>query len=244
MLNATDNAAQEDRDRSELSQRGGSAPAPALSGGLPRWCEFPAAALLLLLVAPLLALASVLIALTMGFPVLFRQQRMGRAGRPFTLYKLRTMRPSSGGPQVTAGDDNRMTWVGRWLRKSKVDELPELWNILKGDMSFVGPRPEVPGYVDLSNPLWVQVLQAKPGLTDPVTTRLRNEEDLLAEVPGSREEFYQNILQPYKLRGYVSYLRARSWSSDLAVLGKTGVAILFPGSVPPPRRDELFLPKT
>lgn len=212
---------------------------PAIGTGLPRACELPAAALLLILVSPVLALASMLILLTMGRPVLFRQQRTGRGGQPFTLYKLRTMRPSSGGPQVTAGDDQRMTWVGRLLRKSKVDELPELWNILKGEMSFVGPRPEVPRYVDLLNPLWVQVLQAKPGLTDPVTTQLRNEEDLLADVPGSREEFYRNILQPYKLRGYLTYLRARSWSSDLAVIGKTGVAILFPGSVPPPPREIL-----
>jgi lipopolysaccharide/colanic/teichoic acid biosynthesis glycosyltransferase len=140
----------------------------------------------------------------------------------------------SGGAEVTAGDDARVTRVGRILRKAKIDEIPELWNILSGDMSFVGPRPEVPRYVDPADPRWAAVLRARPGLTDPVTLRLRNEEALLAGVPGDPETFYRTCLQPYKLRGYAAYLDSRSWRTDLRVLVETIRAVLRPGSAPPP----------
>ncbi len=133
---------------------------------------------------------------------------------------------------VTARGDDRVTPVGRFLRRTKLDELPELWNVLKGDMALVGPRPEVPELVDLTDPLWVEVLEARPGLTDPVTVGLRNEELLMAGVEGDRDRFYREVLQPRKLRGYADYLRNRNWRSDLGVLGATAVAILRPGSGP------------
>ena len=129
--------------------------------------------------------------------------------------------------------------VGRLLRKSKLDELPELWNVARGDISLVGPRPEVPRYVDLENPLWRRVLEARPGITDPVTLRLRNEEELLAGCKGDPEQFYLNTLQPYKLQGYVAYLRQRSWRTDVRVLLETLLAVIFPGKVPPPEMDEI-----
>ena len=133
----------------------------------------------------------------------------------------------------------RITRVGRLLRKSKLDELPELWNVARGDLSLVGPRPEVPRYVDLNNPLWRRVLEARPGITDPVTLRLRNEEELLAGCKGDPEQFYLNTLQPYKLHGYVTYLRQRSWRTDVGVLLGTLLAVVFPAQAPPPGMGEI-----
>jgi lipopolysaccharide/colanic/teichoic acid biosynthesis glycosyltransferase len=139
------------------------------------------------------------------------------------------MRASNTGPQVTQSDDARITPVGRLLRHTKLDELPTLWNVLKGDMALVGPRPEVPRYVKLEDPLWQTVLSAKPGITDPITLRLRNEQQLLAQVKGNMENYYLNELLPLKLKGYASYLRERSWRSDLKVLWQTAAAVVFPG---------------
>jgi lipopolysaccharide/colanic/teichoic acid biosynthesis glycosyltransferase len=129
--------------------------------------------------------------------------------------------------------------VGKFLRKTKLDELPELWNILKGDMSLIGPRPEVPRYVDLDDPMWRLVLEARPGITDPMTLRLRNEEALLVEVVGDRERFYLETLQPFKLEGYLDYLQRRSWRSDLKVLWQTIVAVVFPNKTSLPTLEEV-----
>ena len=197
--------------------------------GMARWLEVLLAALGLLVVLPLLVLASLAVALTSPGPVLFRQQRVGRNGQLFVLYKLRTMRLEHDGPQVTAGGDERVTPIGRILRRTKVDELPELWNVVRGDMSLVGPRPEVPRYVDLDDRMWGIVLQSRPGITDPVTLLLRNEEALLAEVKGDHERFYLNTLQPLKLRGYVDYLHNRSWWSGIKVLSKTLLILVIKG---------------
>jgi lipopolysaccharide/colanic/teichoic acid biosynthesis glycosyltransferase len=171
--------------------------------------------------------------------VLFRQERVGRHGLLFTLYKLRTMRLHPGGLQVTASGDPRVTAVGRVLRAAKLDELPELFNVLRGDMSLVGPRPEVPRYVDLADPRWQAVLAARPGLTDPVTLRLRNEEDLIAAIPGDRERCYREVIQPFKLQGYAAYLASRTAWSDLRVLFDTGLAVVLPGRVPAPTLTEV-----
>jgi lipopolysaccharide/colanic/teichoic acid biosynthesis glycosyltransferase len=210
-----------------------------IKGGMPRAVEAFIAALGLLVAAPFLALAALGIVLTSGGPVLFRQERVGRKGRPFVLLKLRTMRPAGRGPLVTAGDDNRVTTVGKILRKTKLDELPELLNILKGEMSLVGPRPEVPRYVNLENPSWRLVLEARPGLTDPMTLRLRNEESLLAEVEGDRERYYLETLQPFKINGYLEYLRARSFWQDIKVLWNTAVVVVLPHKAPLPTAEEI-----
>ncbi len=186
--------------------------------------------------APIIGLCAVAVAATSGLPVFFRQTRVGRAGRHFTLVKLRSMRASSAGPSVTARGDERVTPVGRWLRRTKLDELPELWNVLRGDMSFVGPRPEVPEYVDLDNPLWADVLQVRPGLTDPVTLALRDEEGLMAVVEGDRDRYYRETLQPQKLAGYRAYLARRTWRSDLGVICNTILALMPGGSAA--RRQE------
>jgi lipopolysaccharide/colanic/teichoic acid biosynthesis glycosyltransferase len=199
-----------------------------VASGLPRGVEVLLALSGLIVAAPVIVLAAAGTVLSSGLPVFFRQKRVGRGGEPFMLIKLRSMRASRGGPQVTARGDARVTPFGRLLRRSKLDELPELWNVLKGEMSFVGPRPEVPELVDPANPLWREVLQARPGLTDPVTVRLRDEEALMAGIQGDREAFYRETLQPFKLRGYREYLQRRSWHSDLGVLWETVLAVLWP----------------
>ena len=211
----------------------------SIKSGLPRKAEAAIALVGLVMVAPLIALTAIAIALTSRGPVIFRQKRMGRKGQPFTMYKLRTMTAVSAGPQVTAGDDPRVTPIGKFLRKTKLDELPELWNILKGDMSLIGPRPEVPRYIDLEDPVWRLVLEARPGITDPMTLRLRNEEALLVEVEGDRERFYLETLLPFKLEGYLNYLQARSWRSDLKVLWQTIVVVAFPYKAPLPTLEEI-----
>ena len=155
---------------------------------------------------------------------------MGRGGKTFLIYKLRTMRNASDGALVTARGDGRITPVGRILRKTKLDELPQLWNVVRGDMSLVGPRPEVPRYVNLDDPLWKEALSVRPGITDPVTLELKDEESVLASVAGDRERFYREELQPAKLRGYVAYARSRSWLTDIEVLYRTVLAILRPGA--------------
>ena len=213
---------------------------PAVKRGLPRIVELAIAVPVLVVCSPIIFLAALAILITSRGPAFFRQERVGVDGTSFRLIKLRTMRPSEGGgPQVTAADDARVTLVGRFLRTTKLDELPQLLNVVKGDMSLVGPRPEVPRYVDPENSLWGTVLKAKPGIADPMTVRLRNEEGLLAQLNGNREEFYINVLQPYKLKGYEEYLRRRNWRTDLGVLVNTAISVLIPSRFPPPRVDEV-----
>jgi lipopolysaccharide/colanic/teichoic acid biosynthesis glycosyltransferase len=209
-------------------------------GGLPRVIEVPLAAGGLLVLAPVVAAAAAAIVATSGFPIFFRQDRVGREGRPFRLVKLRTMRPSSGGPDVTSRGDSRVTRVGSFLRRTKLDELPELWNVVRGDMSLVGPRPEVARYVQMDDPRWQEVLRVRPGLTDPVTLSLKDEEVLLAAVEGDREAYYREKLQPLKLAGYCEYLRRRTWKADIVVIWDTLRAIARPsgrsnGPSPDPR---------
>ena len=214
----------------------GEAVAPfGIKTGIARWFEVLICTLGIILSIPLLFLASVAIALTSRGPVIFRQQRVGRNGQVFVLYKLRTMRMGHDGPQITAGGDDRVTWFGKILRRTKVDELPELWNVLKGDMSLVGPRPEVPRYVDLEDDRWAAVLKSRPGITDPVTLRLRDEEALLAQVK-DYEHFYLKSLQPLKLQGYVDYLQQRSWWSDIKVLCNTLLVVVWPKANTPASR--------
>lgn len=210
--------------------------------GIPRSCEAPLALAGLIVLSPLLVVIGALIACSSRGPIIFRQHRVGRHGKHFVLFKFRTMRVQQSGLQITARDDDRMTSVGRFLRKTKMDELPELLNIVKGEMSLVGPRPEVPRYVDANDPLWQEILRVRPGITDPVTLALRNEEQLLAEVKGDRESFYRDVLQPFKLRGYADYLRRRSWRSDVGVIAHTLWAVVFPSQATRLSRAEFAEP--
>jgi lipopolysaccharide/colanic/teichoic acid biosynthesis glycosyltransferase len=141
---------------------------------------FAAAGLVLL--SPVLLLLAALVKLSDGGPVFFRQQRVGQGGQPFWIVKFRTMvvNAEKAGPQVTRDADPRITRIGRLMRKLKLDELPQLWNVLVGDMSFVGPRPEVPRYVERYTPAQRRVLELKPGITDPASLEFREEEEMLA----------------------------------------------------------------
>jgi lipopolysaccharide/colanic/teichoic acid biosynthesis glycosyltransferase len=195
--------------------------------------EAVASALGLVVTLPVLALAAAAVRLSSPGPIFFRQVRVGRGGRPFRLWKLRTMREGSGAA-VTAGDDPRITKVGRMLRRTKLDELPGLWNVLRGDMALVGPRPEVPNFVDLADPAWQEVLTVRPGLTDPAVVAFRHEEELLTRAGGDRELLYLQSVLPEKLRLSREYLAGRNWRTDLAVLFQTGRS-LFVGPVGMPR---------
>jgi lipopolysaccharide/colanic/teichoic acid biosynthesis glycosyltransferase len=196
--------------------------------GIPHWADASIALVGLVVAFPFLALIALAIAVSSSGPVLFRQKRVGQHGRLFELYKFCTMTPSSDGPQVTSSNDQRITPLGRFLRRSKLDELPTLWNVLKGEMALVGPRPEVPRYVKLEDPIWQTVLAVRPGITDPVTLSLRNEEELLAQVKTDTEKYYVEELQPTKLSGYVAYLEERSWRTDVRVLLSTLAAVVRP----------------
>ena len=186
---------------------------------------------LIVLVSPILLAAAVAVLLTSGLPILFRQERVGRNGHSFTLIKLRTMAvrtavPSAKEVAVTARRDPRITWIGRWLRRFKLDELPQLIHVIRGEMALVGPRPEVPRFVDLSDPQWQTVLSVRPGLSDPMTLRLYDEEALLAHAEGDVEAFYRNELLPQKLKAYLAYLDQRTWRSDLRTIAATTLALL------------------
>ena len=205
-----------------------SAAARGIQNGIPRWAEAVIAFVGLVIALPLIALLALAIAVFSHGPIFFRQKRVGQYGQLFDLYKLRTMRPSDQGPQVTSSRDERITRLGRFLRRTKLDELPTLWNVLRGEMALVGPRPEVPRYVNLEDPIWQAVLAVRPGITDPVTLRLRDEEKLLAGVESDTESYYVNELQPAKLNGYVAYLEERSWRSDIKILMYTIAAVIVP----------------
>ncbi len=207
--------------------------------GLGRSFDVIASGVGLVALSPLLILTALLIQLGTRGPVLFRQERVGRNGVPFVMLKFCSMRQAERGPAVTVSGDRRVTGVGRFLRRFKLDELPQLWNILRGEMSVVGPRPEVPSYVDLRSPQWVRVLSVSPGLTDPVTIVLRDEEGVLAAVDDP-ETFYREELLPFKLRFYESYLDDRTRRSDLEVLWKTLLAVLLPDRRPGTSPTELI----
>jgi lipopolysaccharide/colanic/teichoic acid biosynthesis glycosyltransferase len=209
------------------------------SAGIPRGVEAAIALAGLVLLAPLLALVAIAIRLISPGPVLFRQQRVGLGGREFTMLKFRTMRLTSHGPQVTAAGDERITSVGRLLRRLKLDELPELWNVVRGELSLVGHRPEVPRFVDLEDPLWVRALRERPGITHPVTLGLKDEERLIARAGGDSERFYTEELLPFKLRGYVDYQQRRSAFEDLKILIATVIGLLGRGSYPPVRLEHV-----
>ena len=176
----------------------------------------------LMLLAPLLLFLAMLIRLDSAGPALFRQERVGRGGRVFHILKFRTMvqdAPSKGGP-ITIGDDPRITNVGKWLRSTKIDELPQLFNILKGDMSFVGPRPEVQKYVDLFRQDFEQILQVRPGLTDLASLRYRDEAELLGSFEDPEEAYREHIL-PDKIQLAKEYLRRSSMLFDLSLMFRT-----------------------
>ena len=159
------------------------------------------------LLSPLILCAGLLVLLFDGRPVFFRQIRVGRDGRYFHLIKFRTMTLAAEADKgrFDAGDQSRVTPLGKILRKFKLDELPQLGNVLRGDMSLVGPRPEVPRWVSVYPQKWQYVLKVRPGITDNSSIEFRNEEDLLAQAEDP-EAFYRNVILPRKLDFYSRYV--------------------------------------
>ena len=171
----------------------------------------------LLLLAPVLAGIALVIVFDDGSPILFSQTRAGKDGKPFRIWKFRTMRSGSQGSVITAAGDNRITRAGTRLRKYKLDEFPQLFNVLKGDMSLVGPRPEVPERVHFEAPEWQAVLRVRPGITDLATLLYRDEERILG-ASRDPEAFYREHVLPAKLLLNVEYLVSRSFWQDLKLI--------------------------
>jgi len=183
----------------------------------------------LLVSAPLMAIIAVWIKLDSPGPVLFRQDRVGLRGRLFAIYKFRTMfaaASGTSGAQITVGADPRITRAGRFLRRHKLDELPQLINVLKGEMSVVGPRPEVPRYVALYPPETRElVLSVRPGITDLASIAYRDENALLAQA-AEPEAHYAQVVLPAKLAYCVQYVQTRSLWLDLVIVWRTVAALL------------------
>jgi lipopolysaccharide/colanic/teichoic acid biosynthesis glycosyltransferase len=180
----------------------------------------------LVLVSPFLAASALAVRVTSGSPVLYRQERVGRYFQSFEIVKLRTM-TTHPGPVVTVGADPRITPVGRWLRRTKVDELPQLWNVVRGDMSLVGPRPEVPIHVEQFRADYEVVLTVRPGITDDASLRYRREAQVLAASADPERAYVEEIL-PDKLRVARRYVAERSFTGDLRILART----LMPARTP------------
>jgi lipopolysaccharide/colanic/teichoic acid biosynthesis glycosyltransferase len=191
-----------------------------------RLFDFILATIGLILLSPVLIALGLLIRLTSSGPVLFRQTRVGRFGKEFKINKFRSM--IQGAPQlgaaITVGDDFRITALGRFMRKTKLDELPQLWNIFLGEMSFVGPRPEVPLYVKAYSESKRRVLDLVPGVTDPASLALYNESEILA-TQKNPETFYARVLVPEKVRINLEYANRANMFTDLQVIVMTVLKI-------------------
>jgi lipopolysaccharide/colanic/teichoic acid biosynthesis glycosyltransferase len=194
-----------------------------------RWVDVPVAAVALVVLAPFFLIIAVAIRLTSPGPVFYRAERVGQGGRPFRLFKFRSMVVNAAqlGPGITTAADRRVTPLGQWLRQTKLDELPQLLNVVLGDMNLIGPRPEDPRYVARYTPEQRAVLQARPGMTSPASVRYRAEEQLLTGADW--ETTYLTVILPDKLRLELEYLRRRTLWSDLGLLWQTAVAVALKG---------------
>ena len=172
----------------------------------------------LLVLWPVLLIVAILIRIKMpGGPVIFTQKRVGRNGKLFTMYKFRSMTVGHGGSSVSVAGESRITPLGAKLRHYKLDELPELWNVLIGDMSFVGPRPDVPGYADQLKGDDREVLKLRPGITGPASLKYRDEEDLLAK-QADPQRYNDEVIFPDKVRINLYYLHHYSFIKDIQMI--------------------------
>ena len=195
----------------------------------------------LIILIPVLFVVAVLVAVkTPGAPIIYSQKRIGKNGKLFTIRKFRTMKANHYGSTVSVAGESRITPLGATLRKYKLDELPELWNVLKGDMSFVGPRPDVPGYADQLEGDDREVLKLRPGITGPATLKYRDEEELLAKVVKEGIDGYTDpvryndeVIFPDKVRLNLYYLHHYSFLTDIKMLFATvlGRRINYAGEI-------------
>lgn len=159
-------------------------------------------------------------------PVIFSQERVGLGGRPFRIHKFRTMANDRGGALVTSANDDRITPVGKVLRATKLDELPQLFDVLRGEMSLVGPRPEVQRYVECwGEEARAEILSVRPGITDPASVVFRNEQDELAAVEDP-DKHYVEVILPRKVEMYREYVRTRTFIGDLRIIAATLLAVV------------------
>lgn len=180
----------------------------------------------LVILSPLFLCISLTVLVTMGWPIFFHQTRIGKDSKAFKIIKFRTMvkKADKLGLPITAGGDLRITPVGRFLRKTKLDELPQFLNVLWGHMSLVGPRPEVPRYVRMYSRKQMRVLSVKPGLTDPATIAFRNEESILARYDDPEKAYVEEIM-PEKLKLNLAYIEKASFFGDVTLLFRTFVKL-------------------
>ena len=176
----------------------------------------------LILILPFFAIVAIFIKFDSPGPVFFRHERVGKDFKPFKLYKFRSMSANAPekGPLITVGGDSRVTRVGRLLRKTKLDELPQLINVLKGDMSLVGPRPEVPKYVEMFRDEYRDILQVRPGITDYATIEFRDEEAVLKGYKNPEEGYVRDVL-PRKMELYKKYLKNKGLMTDIGLVFRT-----------------------
>jgi lipopolysaccharide/colanic/teichoic acid biosynthesis glycosyltransferase len=200
---------------------------------LKRSIDIVVAGIMLVVCFPLLLVCAVLVKLDSRGPVLFRQARMGRDFKVFSLLKLRTMRAGADGPAITLGLDPRITPAGGWLRRWKLDELPQLWNILRGEMSLVGPRPVIPELAREFAPDYRDLLRVRPGLTDPATIQYCREVEVLSLV-NDPLLYFKTVATPEKLRISRDYLSRATIMRDFGIMVRTAQALLFPERLPAP----------
>ncbi len=194
-----------------------------------RFFDISCSSIGLIILLPLFTVVAIIIKLDSRGPVFFRQQRIGKNFRPFRIYKFRTMTTDAPekGPEITIGGDKRVTRIGRILRKYKIDELPQLINVLKGEMSLVGPRPEVEKYVELYKEDYKHILQVRPGVTDISSITYRDEEGVLMDKKDP-EAYYRQVLLPEKIRLAREYIDRASFFYDLRLIFKTVYRIFYP----------------
>jgi lipopolysaccharide/colanic/teichoic acid biosynthesis glycosyltransferase len=192
-----------------------------------RWFDAICASVGIVLLAPILLVLGLLVLLTSGWPILFCQERTGLNGRTFFICKFRTMTRGKSAPEtlLTSAADARITPFGKWLRRAKCDELPQLFNVLKGEMSLVGPRPEVPYFTQQFTARQRDVLKVRPGITGPAATEFIAEEQLLAAQP-DQEAFYLSVLLPAKLERDLLYAETIAFNTDLKLIANTFVRLL------------------
>ena len=182
---------------------------------------------MLVILFPILLLIALCVVIDSGFPVFFVQKRVGKGGKLFSMFKFRTMSVLKEAKQGSfdAGKSNRVTRIGKILRKTKLDELPQLLNVFIGNMSFVGPRPEVKKWVDAYPERWAVVLSVNPGITDNASIEFRNEEEILAAAENP-EIAYRDEILPRKLSLYEEYVHNNSFFGDIGILFKTVLSVV------------------
>jgi lipopolysaccharide/colanic/teichoic acid biosynthesis glycosyltransferase len=206
-----------------------------------RWMDILTSSLALLLLSPLFFLIALFVAITSGKPIFFRQWRLGQNSRRFQVHKFRTMRPATNiGIGVTQKGDPRITSVGHWLRRWKLDELPQLYNVLRGEMSLVGPRPDLENVWSRATAADRRILQLKPGLTGAASIAFYDEESLLANIPTERlTSFYMEQLLPQKAKLESEYAAQATFRSDCGILLQTLFVPFVPRRIMAKESDEL-----